>query len=69
MGSKALVHLLFNVAGVLLIFVFPPVRRIPLAGARWIADVAVRSRRYALLYVVALFYGLPALMVFVSRLF
>jgi sodium-dependent phosphate cotransporter len=65
----ALVHLLFNVAGVLLVFVTPQTRQIPLRAARWLADVAVRSRKYALLYVVLLFYGVPALLIFLPKLF
>ena len=64
----ALVHLLFNISGVLLVFVSGPTRRIPIRLARWLADIAVRSRRYALLYVILLFYGLPAILVALSRL-
>ena len=47
----ALVHLLFNVSGTVLIYPFEPVRRIPLRLARMLADVAVQSRRWAILYV------------------
>ncbi|RMH40693.1 MAG: hypothetical protein D6689_13000 [Deltaproteobacteria bacterium] len=65
----ALVHLLFNVAGVLIVFVAPPARRIPLRCARWLANVAVRSRKYALLYVLLLFYGVPAVLIFLPRMF
>lgn len=65
----ALVHLLFNLCGVIIVFAHPYMRAIPLRMARRLADVAVRSRKYALLYVVALFYGLPAALIGVSRLF
>jgi sodium-dependent phosphate cotransporter len=58
----ALVHLLFNVAGTLLVYVSPWTRRLPIAAAEWLAEQAVRSRRWALLYVVVLFYALPALL-------
>ena len=57
----ALAHLMFNISGTLLIYPIPKIRNIPLAAARRLADVAVRSRKWALLYVVVLFYGLPAL--------
>ncbi len=56
----ALVHLLFNLSGTLLIYPIEPIRRIPLYCARKMSDVAVRSKRWAILYVVALFYGIPA---------
>lgn len=65
----ALVHFLFNVSGSALIYPIPRIRAVPLAGARWLADAAVRSRKLALLYVVVLFYGLPALLIFLDRLF
>lgn len=65
----AVVHLLFNGLGILLIYPFGPLRRIPLRAAKWLAEVGVRSKRVAILYVVGLFYGLPGLMIVVSRAF
>jgi sodium-dependent phosphate cotransporter len=63
----ALVHLLFNLSATLLIFPINRIREIPLAAARWLADTAVVSRKWAIAYVVLLFYGLPALFAFVNR--
>ncbi len=57
----ALVHFLFNVTATVLIFPIERVRELPLRAARWLGEVAVNSRRWALLYVIVLFYGLPAL--------
>jgi sodium-dependent phosphate cotransporter len=65
----ALVHLGFNVSGTVLIYPWPRIRNIPLRAARWIADTAVRSRRWALVYVMVLFYALPALFAILNRLF
>ncbi len=64
----ALVHLAFNLSATLLIFPVERVRNIPLSAARRLAAVAVRSRRWALLYVVLLFYGIPALFAVLNRL-
>lgn len=64
----ALVHLLFNLAGTVLILPSRRTREIPLAAARWLAATATRSRRWALLYVVILFYLLPALLALGNRL-
>lgn len=64
----ALVHLLFNLSGTMLIYPLRQVREIPLAAARWLAEVAVRRRTVALLYVVVLFYGVPALFALVHHL-
>lgn len=57
----ALVHFLFNISATLLIFPIERIRELPLRAARWLGEVAVQSRRWALIYVVVLFYGLPAL--------
>jgi sodium-dependent phosphate cotransporter len=64
----ALVHLLFNLSATLVIFPYQRIRNIPLAAARRLAAVAVRSRRWALLYVTILFYGIPALFALLNRL-
>lgn len=58
----ALVHLLFNLTGTVMIVPWPAIRRLPLAAAEWLSRLAMRSRRWAVIYVVALFYGLPALL-------
>ncbi len=67
--TVALVHLLFNITGTLLIYPVKQIRNLPLAAARKLADVAVRSRKWALLYVVILFYALPAAFALLSRFF
>lgn len=65
----AVVHLLFNVIGIALIYPVPRIRRIPLAGARFLAQVAVRSRAAVVAYVIGVFYGVPALLLFLTRSF
>ncbi len=57
----ALVHLLFNLSGTILIYPYEPIRRIPLRMARSLAGVAVKSKVTAIGYVVLLFYAVPVL--------
>jgi sodium-dependent phosphate cotransporter len=57
----ALVHFLFNLSATLLIYPFPRIREIPLNAARRLASTAVKSRKWALIYVLGLFYGIPLL--------
>ncbi|MFQ5742068.1 MAG: Na/Pi symporter [Acidobacteriota bacterium] len=64
----ALAHLLFNISGILLMYPLPAARAVPIRLAEWLARIAVGSRRYALFYVFGLFYGLPALLIVLSRL-
>ena len=63
----AVVHLLFNLSGTILVYPIQAVRRLPLRAATRLAEVAVESRKVALLYVAVLFYGVPALLIFLSR--
>lgn len=65
----ALVHLLFNLSGIALIYPVPFIRRLPLVAARSLARAAVESRKWALLYVLGLFYGLPAMLVVLNKFF
>jgi solute carrier family 34 (sodium-dependent phosphate cotransporter) len=63
----ALVHTLFNVAAVAIIFPLKPVRLIPVRLAERIADAAVRRRALVLAYIVGLFILLPFLGVFLIQ--
>ncbi|MGE3671107.1 MAG: Na/Pi symporter [Polyangiaceae bacterium] len=63
----ALVHLLFNVTGLLMVYPLRWTREIPVRAAEKLADLAVRSRALAFGYVIVLFYGLPAGLIWVTR--
>jgi len=63
----ALVHLLFNLTGMAFFYIPKPTRKIPMYASQQLARVASKSRRWALLYVLLAFYGVPALLVFVGR--
>lgn len=55
----ALVHLLFNLAGILLFYPVPALRRIPIAGAERLADLAARRKSMVVAYVLVFFLVLP----------
>lgn len=63
----ALVHLLFNLTGMILIYPLTVTRNIPLKSARYLTTLALRSPRLTLFWVAVLFYGLPALVLFLNR--
>ena len=65
----ALVHLLFNLSGLLLIYPVKAIRRVPLEAARQVTRLALRSRKLTVLGVAFLFYGLPALCIAIGRFF
>lgn len=64
----ALVHLLFNIAGIVLIYPFRPIRRIPIRLAEQLAEFSLRSRAVPILYLVFLFFLLPGLIILVQRM-
>jgi sodium-dependent phosphate cotransporter len=63
----ALVHLLFNLTGIVLVYAIPRAREIPVFLSSWLAGVAVRSKFVALAYLVGAFYLLPAVLFLVFR--
>lgn len=63
----ALVHLLFNVVGIALIYPVPQVRALPIRLAEGLADAAVKRHRVVFAYALTLFLVLPLLGVFLIR--
>jgi sodium-dependent phosphate cotransporter len=59
--SIALVHLLFNVTATSIIYPIKRIRMLPIRAARWLGEAAVESRQWAVVYVLVLFYVVPAL--------
>ncbi len=67
--TVAFSHLTFNIMGTLIFFVPPPLRRVPLAMARWMGDLAARNRAAAAAYVLGTFYGVPLLLILLTGAF
>jgi len=57
----AFVHFLFNASGAALFLPIPPLRRLPLQCARWLANAATRSRVWVLIYLGTVFVAIPLL--------
>ena len=57
----ALVHLLFNCTGILIVYPIPAVRRIPIRLAEGLAALAVKNRALVLGYILFVFVVLPLL--------
>ena len=63
----ALVHLLFNLSGILLVYPVVGIRRVPLRLALALTRVALRSRTVVIVWIVAMFYGVPTIVLLISR--
>ncbi|WP_219722897.1 Na/Pi symporter [Corynebacterium xerosis] len=65
----ALVHTLFNVFGILIIYGLPFLRSPPLLGAETLAHVAAERKIYAVAWVLTVFIIVPALAILIKVLF
>jgi len=65
--TVAFVHFMFNVIGVCLIYPIKPIRKIPILLAKKLGNLAFRKRRYAVIYVLTLFFIIPGILIAVSR--
>ncbi len=65
----ALVHLCFNIASVVLIYGITPLRKLPRAGAMWLARISTENKIYAILYLLMVFFVVPGLLVLLYRFF
>lgn len=65
--TVALVHLMFNISGILIFYPFGPLRRIPVRLAEGLAVRTSRNRWFALYYMLGLFFLMPLVFVMISR--
>ena len=65
--SIAIVHLLFNLFGVLIFLPFSSVRRIPIAIAAYFGRLTLRNRFYGFLYIIFMFFIIPFLLIYFSQ--
>ena len=60
----AIAHFLYNLLGVVVIYSIPWLRRIPMAGAEWIARLGSERKGLAVAYILSVFFGVPGALVF-----
>lgn len=65
----ALVHVLFNVFGILIIYGLPFLRMVPVNAAEKLAKVAVDHKSIVAAWVISVFLVIPAVGIFISTLF
>lgn len=65
--TVALVHLLFNLTGIIIIYPVPLLRRIPLALAKGLAAQTMKRRWFAFAYMIGVFFVMPLLFVLIDR--
>ncbi|MFV1959381.1 MAG: Na/Pi symporter [Planctomycetota bacterium] len=63
----ALVHTLFNLLGILIVYPFPPIRAIPLRLARALAARATENRTWVVVYILGVFVVMPVLGILIFK--
>ncbi len=56
----ALVHFIYNLIGVALIYSVPILRQLPIFSAEWLAGLTVKNKLYAFAYMIIVFFLIPA---------
>jgi sodium-dependent phosphate cotransporter len=64
----ALVHLLFNLVGIVVFYGVPYLRQIPLRLAKFMGAIGAKSPLMAVGYVLILFFGIPGMLIFFWQL-
>lgn len=65
----ALIHLFYNILGVLVIYGIPALRNLPILAAETLAKTAVEHKFIALTYILSLFFILPIVFLSISNVF
>lgn len=65
----ALVHLVYNIFGVVVIYGIPFLRNIPIHAAERLAEMAVKKKLYVALYLAGVFFLLPLLLIGINQAF
>ena len=62
--TVALCHVLFNLFGIVFLY---PLRWLPIGASKWLAGLALRSKFYAIAYVLVVFFVIPVSLIFLAR--
>ena len=63
----AFAHLLFNLYSIILIYLNPLLRDIPIKMANLIADLSIKNKVYPFLYLFTVFFVIPFIIIFIGR--
>ena len=60
-------HLFFNIFGIIIIFLNPLLKNIPIKLAEWMSDMALKNKLIPIIYLIIFFFGLPFLIIITGR--
>jgi len=63
----AFAHLFFNIFGIIIIFLNPFLKEIPIKLAEWMADVSIKNKFIPIIYLIVFFFALPFIIIITGR--
>jgi sodium-dependent phosphate cotransporter len=63
----AFAHLFFNIFGIIVIFLNPLLKDVPIKLAEWMSVVSIKNKFIPVIYLVIFFFALPFLIIFIGR--
>ena len=63
----AFAHLFFNIFGIIIIYLNPLLRDIPIKLAEWMSDVSIRNKFIPIIYLMTFFFALPFIIILIGR--
>ena len=63
----AFAHLFFNIFGIIIIFLNPLLKEIPIKLANWMADVSISNKFIPVIYLILFFFVLPFSIILIGR--
>tara|TARA_Y100001970_G_C14088672_1_gene778775 strand:- start:526 stop:1224 length:699 start_codon:yes stop_codon:yes gene_type:complete len=63
----AFAHLFFNIFGIIIIFLNPFLKDIPIKLAEWMADISIKNKFIPILYLLVFFFALPLIIILTGR--
>ncbi len=62
----ALVHLMFNLTGILVFYPLPMVRQIPVRLALFMSELVVKNRMYGIILILVIYFAIPGLAIYLT---
>jgi sodium-dependent phosphate cotransporter len=63
----AFAHLFFNIFGILIIYLNPLLKDIPIKLAEWMSEVSIKNKFIPMIYLLTFFFVLPFLIIIIGR--
>ncbi len=63
----AFAHLLFNIFGIIIIYLNPLIKNIPIKLAEWMSELSLRNKYIPVIYLITFFFVLPFLIIYIGR--